>query len=208
MAAVPTPSPSDVAPPNFQASAEGGRVRGHIGQTLRDELSGIRPRLLAMNAALAMLPDFACCRARTHILRLAGFEIGTGSAFMGAPKICSGGDVFRRLRIGSDCAINVGLSLDLGAEIVLGDHVYIGHEVMILTSSHKLGTSSHRAGRDALLPVKIGDGAWICARATLLPGVTVGAGAVVSAGAVVNKDVPPNSIVSGTPARVVVPKLR
>jgi acetyltransferase-like isoleucine patch superfamily enzyme len=102
----------------------------------------------------------------------------------------------------------VGLTLDLGAEIFIGDRVYIGHEVMILTSSHKLGPSFHRAGIDNLLPVRIGDGAWICARATLLPGVTVGAGAVVSAGAVVNKDVPPNSIVSGSPARVIVPKLR
>lgn len=207
MAAVPTPSPPEEATPSFRAP-DGGPARGRVGQTLRDELRGVRPRLLAMNAALAVLPDFAFCRARTRILRLAGFDIGTGTALMGAPKICSGGEVYSRLHIGDHCAINVGLTLDLGAEISMGDHVYIGHEVMILTSSHKLGTSAHRAGRDDLLPVKIGNGAWICARATVLPGVTVGAGAVVSAGAVVNKDVPPNSIVSGTPARVIVPKLR
>jgi maltose O-acetyltransferase len=79
---------------------------------------------------------------------------------------------------------------------------------MILTTSHKLGPSAHRAGKHDLLPVEIGDGAWIGARATILPGVTIGRGAVVSAGSVVNKNVPPNSIVAGTPARVVVPKMK
>jgi maltose O-acetyltransferase len=79
---------------------------------------------------------------------------------------------------------------------------------MILTTSHKLGPSSHRAGPHDLLPVKIGDGAWIGARATILPGVTVGEGAVISAGSVVNKNVPANSIVAGAPARVVVPKMK
>lgn len=43
---------------------------------------------------------------------------------------------------------------------------------------------------------------WIGARAIILPGVKIGAGSIVAAGAVVTKDVPPYSIVGGSPARV------
>ena len=45
--------------------------------------------------------------------------------------------------------------------------------------------------------------AWIGAGATILPGVTVGDNSIVAAGAVVNKDVPPNTIVGGIPAKLI-----
>lgn len=53
------------------------------------------------------------------------------------------------------------------------------------------------------LPISIGDGAWICADAFIGPGVTVGSMAVVGARAVAVRDVPPNSVVAGNPARMV-----
>ena len=52
-------------------------------------------------------------------------------------------------------------------------------------------------------PVKIGDRVWIGIAATILPGVTIGENSIVAAGAVVTKDVPPNTIVAGNPAKVV-----
>jgi acetyltransferase-like isoleucine patch superfamily enzyme len=51
--------------------------------------------------------------------------------------------------------------------------------------------------------VRIRSGAWIGARATILPGVTVGAGTIVAAGAVVAKSTPDNVLVAGVPARFV-----
>jgi hypothetical protein len=55
-------------------------------------------------------------------------------------------------------------------------------------------------------PVSIGHDVWIGHGAIILPGRSIGDGAVVAAGAVVTKDVPPYSIVAGTPARIVRPR--
>ena len=52
-------------------------------------------------------------------------------------------------------------------------------------------------------PIHIGNKVWICAKATILKGVTIGDGAIVAAGAVVTKDVPAYSLVAGNPTRVI-----
>ena len=52
-------------------------------------------------------------------------------------------------------------------------------------------------------PVVVGDCAWICARATVLPGVTIGEGSVVAAGALVTKDTEPWTVVGGNPAKAI-----
>jgi maltose O-acetyltransferase len=50
------------------------------------------------------------------------------------------------------------------------------------------------------LPITVGDGAWVGANATIMPGVSIGAGAVVAAGAVVTKSVDADTLVGGVPA--------
>ena len=52
-------------------------------------------------------------------------------------------------------------------------------------------------------PIHIGKNVWIGANATVLAGVTIGDGAIVAAGAVVTKDVAPNTVVGGVPAKVI-----
>jgi maltose O-acetyltransferase len=79
----------------------------------------------------------------------------------------------------------------------------LGHEVMLMTSSHEIGSDEHRAGPLYTAPITIKDGVWIGSRSVVLPGVTVGAGSVVAAGAIVTKDVPPHTLVGGVPARII-----
>ena len=80
--------------------------------------------------------------------------------------------------------------------------MYLGHEVSIITSSHEIGPTERRAYGSVAEPVVIEPGAWIGARATLLPGVTIGKGAIVGAGAVVTRSVEADTLVAGVPARM------
>ncbi|HZZ74648.1 MAG TPA: DapH/DapD/GlmU-related protein [Puia sp.] len=107
----------------------------------------------------------------------------------------------RFITIGKNVFINHACSfLDLGG-ITIEDNVQIGPRVNLVTENHSLDP----AERDSLLlnPVIIKRNAWIGAAATILPGVTIGENAVVAAGAVVTKDVAPNTIVGGVPAKFI-----
>lgn len=171
----------------------------------REEVQAFNLRLSLARAVLKPLPPFVGTRLRSECLRRMGFSIGPGTMLWGTPKIMGNGDVHRRLTIGSGCWINVDCFLEAGAEIHIGHDVSLGPEVMILTTTHDMdrGTPERRAAGVVSRPVRIEDGAWLGARCTILPGVTVGAGAVVAPGAVVNRDVPPNTFVGGVPAKVI-----
>ncbi|HYP74544.1 MAG TPA: acyltransferase [Polyangiaceae bacterium] len=167
---------------------------------LREETSGIHPKLIALQMALNLLPKHQAQYTRAELFRLSGFSIGSGTRFASPPKINGQRQLFSNLVIGADCIIEADCVLDLEDRITIGDRVTLSPGVMILTSTHELDIREHRAGPVVLAPVTIGDGAWLGARCIILSGVTIGAGAIVDAGAVVNKDVPPQTRFGGVPA--------
>ena len=82
--------------------------------------------------------------------------------------------------------------------------VSIGKNVTISQRAHLCaGSHDHRDAAMTLLkpPIQVGDGVWICADAFVGPGVSIGTGAVVGARAVVMRDVEPNAVMVGNPAR-------
>jgi putative colanic acid biosynthesis acetyltransferase WcaF len=104
------------------------------------------------------------------------------------------------LKVGDHCWIGEEAWIDNLAEVKLGPDVCLSQGVYLCTGSH----DHERPTFDLIVrPIAIESEAWIAARATLLPGVTVGRGAVVAAGAVVTKDVPTMMIVGGSPARMI-----
>jgi maltose O-acetyltransferase len=105
--------------------------------------------------------------------------------------------------VGEDTFISGPLHVDLGAAVRIGSRVQFGHHVVLLTMDHEMGPPSARCGRLVAAPITIGDGVWIASRVTVLPGVTIGDGAVVAAGAVVTRDVAPDTLVGGVPAKLV-----
>jgi acetyltransferase-like isoleucine patch superfamily enzyme len=106
-----------------------------------------------------------------------------------------------RSHIGQYCSLWAG---DTTARIVLGEDVLFGPQVFITASNYGVvqGTPVMRQPKIEQ-DVVIGDDCWLGARVIVLPGVTLGAGCVVGAGSVVTKDLPPQSIAVGAPAKVV-----
>lgn len=146
--------------------------------------------ILSLNSIVAIIPF--------HVVRLFFYrlfiKVGSGSSILMGTRLRG-----FRIQIGSRSVVNAGVILDgRGARLTIGDYVDIAPEVRIWTLEHD-PDSPHHADRAA--PVTIGDYAWICSGATILPGVTLGEGCVVAAGAVVAKDVEPWTVVGGVPAR-------
>jgi maltose O-acetyltransferase len=185
------------------AAEDRGDARGPAKalRAVREELRGLNPRLVLPRLLMAFLPVHSFGRLRVALLRLSGYRIGKGTVMAGAPTI-TGGRATKLLTIGEKCWLNIGCVLDVHAEVEIGNAVQFGQQVMVLTHTHEMGGKWARWGPLKAEPVRIEKYAWLGARATVLPGVTIGRGAVVAAGAVVTKDVPPNTLVAGVPAKV------
>ena len=123
--------------------------------------------------------------------------------FMDTPIFTGSGNFSGRLSIGERGFFNIGCFVDLADAITIEEGVTFGPQVMLITGTHEIGPLDRRAGPLKPLPIKIGKGAWLGARSLVLPGITIGEGAVVGAGSVVTKDVQPNTIVGGVPAKVI-----
>ena len=166
------------------------------------KLSFIRLNLFSI-LANRILPDVSFCeRPRANLAQaILGAKIGRGVRLR--TNIDFGNDP-TGITIGDGCYINRRCTFfaDWGCAITLGTNVWLGPEVMLWTGSHTVGPGSQRCGSGVSSPIVIGDGCWLGARATILAGVTVGAGVVVGAAALVVKDIPPDTVVAGVPAKV------
>ena len=108
------------------------------------------------------------------------------------------------LSIGDNSGI--GINCEINGEVIIGNDVMMGPEVVIYTSGHKYDRTDipmWKQGSTEAKPVVIKDDVWIGRRAIILPGVTIGTGVVIGAGAVVTKDVPDYAVVGGVPAKVI-----
>lgn len=106
------------------------------------------------------------------------------------------------IRVGRNVFVNQNCTFyDLGG-LDIADDVMIGPNVSLITSGHPIEPSRRRDGVIAK-PIVIERNVWIASGATVIGGVTVGENSVVAAGSVVTRDVPPNSLVGGNPARVI-----
>lgn len=141
--------------------------------------SGLVPRLL-----------------RRQLLRPCFDHVGTANIYSGHVF------VGRRVSFGDRVMVNHGCLFDAKhCTIILEDDVAVGHQSSFITTTHAIGAADRRAGSLEYAPIRVESGAWIGARAILLPGVCVGRGAVVAAGSVVTRDVPAHTVVAGCPSR-------
>lgn len=111
---------------------------------------------------------------------------------------------WRGVKIGKNVYIGMQCSIDNAYPeyVYIEDNVSLAGECLVIAHSNPYSHFQNITPA-RVSPVIIKKGAWICVRASILPGVTVGENAIVSAGSVVDSDVPPSSIVAGNPAKIV-----
>lgn len=134
----------------------------------------------------------------SKFINLYGCEIGDGT------KIGAFVEIQKNARVGRNCKISSHTFICEG--VAIEDDVFIGHGVAFINDLYPRATTSGGTLQteddwkvEATLVKK---GASVGSGATILARVTIGENAIVGAGSVVTRDVPPNAIVAGNPARV------
>lgn len=107
------------------------------------------------------------------------------------------------LEIGARTFINYGCSIAATQHVSIGPNCNIGTYVIIMDNDFHRLEPERRQEQPPSAPIVIEENVWLCARVTVLRGVTIGAGSVIAAGSVVVKDIPPRSLAAGSPARVI-----
>lgn len=121
-----------------------------------------------------------------------------GNRSQAQPEVVIGNHTF----IGHYCVFAASKSIRVGNDVLIAGGVHISDY-----DGHPMDAERRRAGdpspEEAIRAVVIGNDVWIGTNATILKGVHIGDRSVVGAGAVVTRDVPPDCVVAGNPARVV-----
>ncbi len=120
-----------------------------------------------------------------------------------------GPDQFKpQIKIGNHTLIGNNAHITAINLITIGDHVLTGKNILITDNSHGDSSEILRTIPPRLRPlyskgpVVIEDGVWIGEKASILPGCTIGKNSIIAANAVVTKNIPPNCVAGGIPAKV------
>lgn len=152
------------------------------------------------NLFFPLFPETRCFGLKRAMWRLAGAKVGMGVRISSSVKIvCSG-----QLEIGEGTWLGSQVLLAPASKIVIGKKCDIAPRVYIGNGTHEISPYADRiAGKDVALDVSIGDGCWLCANSSILPGVTMGNKCVVAAGAVVTKSFKEDKVlIAGVPAEI------
>lgn len=125
-----------------------------------------------------------------------------------APFYCEYGV---NIHVGKECFVNYNCTFLDVSPITLGDGVLIGANVTLATPNHPFLAeerlcNEYPDGQHALEysgTITIEDGCWICSGSVICGNVTIGKNSIIAAGSIVTKDIPPNCLAGGVPARVI-----
>ena len=145
---------------------------------------------------------------RLAILKEMGVKLGKESYLQGPIYF----DYGTQISIGDFSYANFNLTILDTCPVSIGNNVFIGTGVSIVTPLHPLkykernlyqkGDGSY-TDKEYGAPITIKDNCWIASNVTILPGVTIGSGSVIGAGSVVTHDIPNNVVAAGNPCKII-----
>jgi maltose O-acetyltransferase len=109
------------------------------------------------------------------------------------------------LEIGDRVLINHGCSIGATKLVRIGARCNIGSQSIVIDNAFHQLDPDRRNDEPAPAPVILEDNVWLAARVIVLPGVTIGKNSVIGAGSVVTRDIPPDVLAAGIPAKVIRP---
>ncbi len=112
-------------------------------------------------------------------------------------------DYGENIHIGARTFVNYNLTALDVASITIGADCQLGPNVQLLTPTHPIDPEPRRDKLEAAQPIVLEDNVWLGGGVIVCPGVRIGKNSVIGAGSVVTKDIPPNVVAVGNPARVV-----
>ncbi len=125
----------------------------------------------------------------------------TGENFLIEPNFFC--DYGYNIEIGENFYSNHNLVILDPAKVKFGDNVLIGPNCGFYTAEHPLDASIRNTGLEFAKPISVGNNVWFGGNVTVLGGVTIGDNCVIGAGSVIIKDIEPNCVVVGNPAKVI-----
>jgi acetyltransferase-like isoleucine patch superfamily enzyme len=151
-----------------------------------------------MNTYQCIAPDVKLGRdvKLSKFINLYGCEIGDDTKIGAFVEVQKNATIGKRCKVSSHTFVCEGVTIE--------DNVFIGHGVMFINDSYPRATTEGKLQTEADWKVErtvVKKGASIGSGATILSNITIGENAIVGAGSVVTKDVPPDAIVAGNPAK-------
>ncbi len=163
----------------------------HIKRHIRGLIYGIKWYL-----STSIIPQIPSQTLRNWGLRKMGVNMSKNVKFYSGFSVRNP----KGLVIEDGVSIGPKVLLDARKGLTIHKNAVIAYDAIIWSLNHDYN-DEYFCGKGA--PVEIGAYAWVCSRAIILPGISIGEGAIIASGAVVTKNVEPYTIVGGIPAKVI-----